>query len=513
MVSQLWLMMMGLILFALVFLWLGQVFLFERTYSRTILEDTWKRLEPVMEKLQNDEFNEDDHMLPLMSRVMDSRLMLVDESGAPKAFYASGYEIPIPEDEPEYAFWSDICSGEAADAIASRTSYQETRRLHRRLSAVLLGIPIRYDGEDSYLLLYHELDLDTLLRMNRRQLIGFCLILTIAASILAALCSRGFTRPLYAIRDAIDRLAGNDFSADLHFKRRDEIGRLADSVDTLGENLKRIDVLRKELIANVSHELKSPLALISGYAEMVRDIDWRDDGLREEDLNLIIEEAGRMSEMVNDILDYSQLQSGYLRLKPELYDICELAASETAHCAAGAAAYHIRLNFVSEPESVTIRADALKLSQVLRNLLYNAINHTPENGTITVQIARAGGENPTVRRTNSKTLGAAKAESAATKDRSTAARDMSAAADAGSAVRYRVSVINPGEPIPEEDRAVIWERYQRSQHQNGRHMGTGIGLSIVRTILEAHHMPYGVDCADGETSFWFECEEAKGGGS
>ena len=93
-----------------------------------------------------------------------------------------------------------------------------------------------------------------------------------------------------------------------------------------------------------------------------------------------------MSEMVNDILDYSQLQSGYIRLHPEFFDLAGLAESETSHCAAAAETYGIRIHFESDPESVFITADPLKLSQVLRNLLYNAINHTPEGELITVAL-------------------------------------------------------------------------------------------------------------------------------
>ena len=113
-----------------------------------------------------------------------------------------------------------------------------------------------------------------------------------------------------------------------------------------------------------------------------------------------------------------------------------------------------------------IYADPLKLSQVLRNLLYNAINHTPEGGTITVSLR--------------------------SKDDRT----------------VRLSVSNPGTPISEEDKKIIWERYQRSQHQSGRRMGTGIGLPIVSTILNAHGMKYGVDSDEKETVFWFEVTKA-----
>ena len=113
-----------------------------------------------------------------------------------------------------------------------------------------------------------------------------------------------------------------------------------------------------------------------------------------------------------------------------------------------------------------IYADPLKLSQVLRNLLYNAINHTPEDSTIIVSLK--------------------------SKDDHT----------------VRLSVTNPGTPISEEDKKIIWERYQRSQHQSGRRMGTGIGLSIVSTILNAHGMKYGVDSDEKGTTFWFEVTES-----
>lgn len=117
----------------------------------------------------------------------------------------------------------------------------------------------------------------------------------------------------------------------------------------------------------------------------------------------------------------------------------------------------------------------------MRNLLNNAINHTPENQEIFIRLIpnpAAGAEVP------------------------------DSALDAASKIAGScclVEVANPGDPIPEEDRNIIWERYQRSQHQSGRRLGTGIGLSIVSTILKAHEMPYGVDCKDGYNIFWFVC--------
>lgn len=332
--------------------------------------------------------------------------------------------------------------------------------------SIHIGIPVTYAGENAYLLIENTIRTDTAFRFNRMQLIILTVVLTIAASILAAVGSRYFTKPIFAIKHTVDRLAENDFSARADVNRQDELGELAESVGLLGQALARVDVLRKEVIANVSHELRSPLSVISGYAELVRDIHWKDEKARNEDLDLIIEESNRMSEMVNDILDYSQLQSGYIKLRPEAFDFTGLAESETSHCAAAAATYGIRVRFDAPKESVFIYADPLKLSQVLRNLLYNAINHTPEGDTITVSLE--------------------------TKDDHT----------------LRLSVTNPGVPISEDDKKIIWERYQRSQHQSGRRMGTGIGLSIVSTILNAHGMKYGVDSDEKGTSFWFEITES-----
>ncbi len=162
----------------------------------------------------------------------------------------------------------------------------------------------------------------------------------------------------------------------------------------------------------MSHELRSPLALIGGYAEMVRDITWRDAVKRDDGLNLIISEAKRMSEMVNDILDYSQLQTVYLPLKIEVYNLYEVVASEMLNCEKCARDNNTKLCLESAEKEIPVHIDALKISQVIRNLLYNAINHSQDDKTVTVKIepVKTG---------------------------------------------VRVSVINHGESIPEEERERI----------------------------------------------------------
>lgn len=141
-----------------------------------------------------------------------------------------------------------------------------------------------------------------------------------------------------------------------------------------------------------------------------------------------------------------------------MFDIIE---SEISHCEKSAADHNIKIQLHGSPAEPPVYVDALKISRVIRNLLYNAINHTADGDNITVQLINV---------------------------------------EHG----IRVNVSNPGEPISEEDQKIIWERYQRSQHQGARRKGTGIGLSIVSTILSAHGMPFGVECENGLTTFWFE---------
>lgn len=340
--------------------------------------------------------------------------------------------------------------------------YRHIERMHGKIIGYELGFPVTCNGEHNYLILRNALMTRTVLNLNRSQLIILSILLTGIASVLAAVLSRQFSRPIFQIKRAVDKLTENDFSIGPDLERQDELGQLSQSVGKLRLALQRLDVLRREVIANVSHELRSPLALITGYAEMVRDITWKDDEMRNENLNLIISESNRMSEMVNDILDYSQFSAGYSKLKKDWYDLRDIVNAELTRCHQAAAEHGITLTLEAPDAPLNFEVDSLKMSQVMRNLLNNAINHSPENQEIFIRLIPK--ENNCL-----------------------------------------VEVANPGAPIPEEDRAIIWERYQRSQHQSGRRLGTGIGLSIVSTILKAHDMPYDVDCKDGYNIFWFIC--------
>jgi len=465
MVFHLWVLMMALVLLAVAFMWVAQVFLFSQNYLNAAVYDVKSKVEGLMPRLAESDLANDPALLFSLSVSVNGKMLIVNDQGELIGAYSAGHPLDLKNDSSIKTAWNSVQNSDLYSKAMNRERFTEPKTFGGTSTWLFIGMPIRYDGQDAYVILNHSLsDIYTVLDVNQRQLIVLSVLLTMVASVFAALFSRRFTKPIFSIKNAVDELAKGDLTAKPGLKRRDELGQLSDSVDVLGQELQRVDVLRKEVIANVSHELRSPLALIAGYAEMVRDITWSDNERRNENIKLIISEAKRMTEMVNDILDYSQLQAGYLPLNKDVYNLYEIVDTEVMNCEKIARENNICLGLDSTCTDIPVLLDALKISQVIRNLLYNAINHTQDGRTITVRIA-----------------------------------------DVVNGVR--VSVINPGEEIPREERELIWERYQRSQHQGGRKQGTGIGLSIVSTLLKSHGMPYGVDCHDDLTVFWFECPE------
>lgn len=463
MAMRLCLLMMALVLFTVALMWVIQIVVMENSYIDLSVQAVRNRLASVADSLADIDLKYDAETAAYLNYCANGKMMIADSDGVLIAKYSYGHPLDLGENPEEYQVWTDIKGSKEFEAVLARQPYEIERRNGTARVVYEIGLPTQYGGEPAYVVLQQSfLELWNVLDMNRKQLILFSVLLTSLSAVLAAFLARRFTKPIHIVKAAVEQLAMGNLTVKPELHLDDEVGDLAKSVEQLGQALQRVDTLRKEVIANVSHELRSPLALIGGYAEMVRDVHWQDQMKRESDLNLIIQEAQRMSEMVSDILDYSQLQSGYLQLHKEHYDLSEIVESQVLSCQKSAEKYQIELRFAPSALEMPVYLDALKITQVIRNLLCNAINHT-ESGNY-IKVATENIQNG-----------------------------------------FRVSVENPGEPIPDEE--LIWERYQRSQHQGGRSEGTGLGLSIVSSILQAHNFPYGVDCHDGMVIFWFQCEK------
>ncbi len=242
-----------------------------------------------------------------------------------------------------------------------------------------------------------------------------------------------------------------------------ETAELNETLAKASEELQKVDDLRRELIANVSHDLRTPLTMISGYGEMMRDIPGENNA---ENIQTIIDEAEHLNRLVNDMLSLSKLESGMEQLDLTEFNITEKVKELVERYGTMRAVQGYKLDFEYEREYV-INGDELKLLQVFYNLINNAINYTGESHSVKI---RQTEEN-----------------------------------DGGKAY-LRFDVIDDGEGVSPDDLPYIWDRYYKENKAHKRaDVGTGLGLSIVKKIIEAHCGRYGVISEPGKgADFYIE---------
>jgi signal transduction histidine kinase len=231
------------------------------------------------------------------------------------------------------------------------------------------------------------------------------------------------------------------------------------TLEYASRELAKTDNLQKELISNISHDLRTPLTMIKGYSEVMRDIPGENTP---ENIQVIIDETTRLSELVNDMLDLSRIQSGTRKPEYECFSITDTVKDTLTRYEKLIKQDGYNIEFISDGEAMVI-ADRGMILQVIYNLINNAINYTGDDKRVTVK----------------QTI----TEEAVV-----------------------ISVSDTGEGITEKDLEQIWGRYYRVDKMHRRAtIGTGLGLSIVKQILEIHNTSFGVDSEKGKGStFWFE---------
>lgn len=284
-------------------------------------------------------------------------------------------------------------------------------------------------------------------------------ILIALAFLLSLFLSRVISRPIRKLTEGARILATGSYDVQFQGSGYREVAQLGDTLNYAAGELSKVDSLRRELIANVSHDLRTPLTLISGYAEMMRDIPGE---TKPENLQIIIDESDRLKTLVNDILDLSKLQAGSGELEKSEFDLTSAVESELCRYnkLRDREGYSIRFRYDA---LVTVSADRRRIMQVVYNLVNNAVNYTGADKTVLV---RQTVENGAV----------------------------------------RISVSDTGEGIDPAQLPLIFDRYYRERCTHRRApIGTGLGLSIVKEIVTAHGGRYGVQSQVGKGScFWFE---------
>ena len=330
-------------------------------------------------------------------------------------------------------------------------------------SAGALSVSLRAaSSDDVYLYVEYSTELAGLAMGTMRvQLVLISVIVIFLALVISALLSMWLTRPVQRITKAAKRMAAGDFT--VNFKGEysyAEMDALAETLDYAKEEIGKSDQLQKEVLANVTHDLKTPLTMIKAYASMIQEISGDNPEKRAKHTQVIIDESDRLTALVNDILNISKIRSGMDTLKLRQFDLSELVHTVLE-----------RFDYLTETQGYTIvreiddelytEADLEKVEQVIYNLVGNAVNYTGEDKRIVVGLRKEGNV-------------------------------------------IRFTVADTGKGIPPEEQATIWDRYYRSSETHKRPIrGTGLGLSIVKTILQKHGFKFGVESEVGAGSTFY----------
>ncbi|MCH5299134.1 MAG: HAMP domain-containing histidine kinase [Ruminococcus sp.] len=293
------------------------------------------------------------------------------------------------------------------------------------------------------------------------QLLIVSIIFIVFAVVLAFLVSRRISRPLVEINSGVKELARQNYAVEFSSSGYLEVQELSNTLNVTRHELQKADSLRRELIANISHDLRTPLTMITGYGEVMRDLPGENTP---ENVQVIIDEANRLTNLVNDMLDLSKLQTGAIEIEREDFSLTDEIRDIFGRYAKLREQEGYDIQFIAD-KNAYVSADRVKIGQVIYNFVNNAITHCGDDKTVVV-----------TQKTNDK--------------------------------RVRVEVTDHGDGIEPEKLRYIWDRYYKvdKEHKRGV-IGTGLGLSIVKNILELHGAKYGVKSKPGAGStFWFELE-------
>lgn len=327
-------------------------------------------------------------------------------------------------------------------------------------SIIKINIYEKADGESMAVIINSVITpVDATVHTLRIQLIYISLIMIVLALLIAMIISSKISRPIIQINDSAKELSKGDYSVTFKGNDYKEIAQLSDTLNHATEELAKAESLQRELIANVSHDLRTPLTMITAYSEIMRDLPGENTP---ENVQIVIDEAKRLTNLVNDLLDISKLQAGVTELELKEYDLTQSIDSVLARYSKFLEQNGYIINFEYDGH-VTVKADEFKIYQVIYNLVNNAINYTGYDKCVTVRQKITG-----------------------------------------SIVRIEVS--DTGKGIAKEELENVWERYYKVDKSHKRAMmGTGLGLSIVKNILKLHNAQYGVVSEpDSGTTFWFE---------
>ena len=357
----------------------------------------------------------------------------------------------------------NLFSGQSTDDSARTEIHYRSdgsNKANRTQNMVYADIIELDNGSECFLIITSSITpLSNTVEIIKGQMLMVSIVFILLSVLFSLYASRRIAKPISKTNTSAKELAKKNYDVDFNASGYLEVEELNKTLNYAKTELAATEKLQQELIANISHDLRTPLTMITGYGEVMRDLPGENTP---ENIQIIIDEATRLSTLVNDLLDLSKLQSG--AIQPEKQEFCLTDSIKDIFLRYAKLIEQDGYNISFESsEDVYVNADELKISQVIYNLVNNAINHAGDDKTVIVT------QN--------------------VKDK-----------------KVRIEVTDHGEGIPADKLEYIWDRYYKvdKEHKRGI-IGTGLGLSIVKSILDAHNAHYGVRSRFGNGStFWFE---------
>jgi len=318
-------------------------------------------------------------------------------------------------------------------------------------------------------------------------------VIAVVAMLLALIYISGyakrFTKPIIKITETANKMSNLDFSQKCEINRKDEIGVLADSINKLSSSLdtaltelkatneqlvsdiekeRKLEKMRQDFVSSASHELKTPIAIIRGYAEGLKINVGEEDTAMQEYCDIIMNEADKMNSLVLSLLEASLYSSGMKTLNKEDFELNEFISEYMKAAKPIFEEKEIKAKFIEQENSLMVFADKSQIERVLSNYISNACSHTKNEKEIIVSITDIG-------------------------------------------EKYKVSVYNSGSFIDDKDKDNIFNSFYRADKAHSRKEGRfGLGLSIVKSIMDMHKCECGFTNKENGVEFWFQIEKAKG---
>lgn len=455
---RVWLYFLGFTVIILVLIYFLQIFFINNYYEEMKINRTEESAQEMMSLLNSG--NQDGFVAKANTVTEDNDVFVRLEKGE---------ELLYPSVET-LAYSSEIQdarSGLIAAAKNGHTTYTFTvlndlKQKRTYIFAAYLG-----DSQEDILFVISPLyPVRSTVAILKNQFIFIIIIALMLAVLISYYLTTRITHPIRSINRAARRLAEGEYGTVFNVDQRgfSEIAELSSTLSKTSRELGKSAALQKDLMANVSHDLRTPLTMIKSYAEMIRDISGDKPEKREAHLQVIIDETDRLNTLVNDMMVLSQMQAGTMDIQMGTFGILEAIASIVApyRLLEEEEGYDIRIQC---REDYLVRGDEEKIKQVISNLVTNAIKYCGTDKQILINARRWGS-------------------------------------------RVHIEVIDHGVGIKPEELSHIWERYYKTSTNHVRTTtGSGLGLSIVKEILTLHNARFGAESKVGKgTTMWFELQ-------